>query len=47
MAPWMQYEVQEDGMISILIFVAGTLLLIASGSRSPLAPHPVRIPRKR
>ena len=35
-------------MISILVVLAGTLLLIGSGSRSPkLAPQPVRTNRRR
>ena len=34
--------------MTILILIAGTLLLIGAGSRSPrLAPQPVRAPRKR
>ena len=35
-------------MISVLLVIAGTLLLIGSGSRSPkLAPQPIRTTRKR
>jgi hypothetical protein len=35
-------------MMSILLLIAGTLLLIGSGSRSPrLAPQPIRTTRKR
>lgn len=34
--------------MSILILIAGTLLLIGSGSRAPrLAPQPIRTPRRR
>lgn len=35
-------------MISLLLVLAGTLLLIGTGSRAPrLAPQPIRTTRKR
>jgi hypothetical protein len=38
----MQNQVQEDGMVEIIIAVAGTLLLIVAGNRRRLALQPVR-----
>jgi len=37
----------EDGMIEVIIAVAGTLLLIAAGARPSLAPAPVRVNRRK
>jgi hypothetical protein len=37
----------EDGMIEVILAVAGTLLLIAAGSKPRLAPAPVRVNRRK
>ena len=43
----MQKGGQEDGMIEIIVVVAGTLLLVTAGRARRPAPQPVRVPRKR
>lgn len=43
----MQYrEGEEDGMIELVIAVAGTLLLIAAGNKNRPVPVPVRTKRR-
>jgi hypothetical protein len=37
------YTRVEDGMIEVIIALAGTLLLIAAGSKPRVAPVPVRV----
>ena len=38
---------QEDGMIEVIIALAGTLLLIAAGTKPRLMPAPVRTIRRK